>query len=125
MVPPTQSGEVGRPGLTGWTIPVVGVDVIEVAGPRVAAAPGKDAVPVAEEDVSLHDRSVRGRVVDLEGRAVESAQVRLLPFDPDGDLRYDRSDEQGEFVLENLRAGEYRLRVLGRFASSAALDFSS
>ena len=54
VVSPAQAGEVVGSGLSGWTVLVVGRDVVEVVGAGVGFAAGEDAVLVAEDDELAH-----------------------------------------------------------------------
>ncbi len=93
-------------------------------------SPGEWLVPVppspasamplelAEGQVALH-----GMVVDLAGRPVAGAQVKLFPLASPGQVSCDSStDAAGEFRLQDLARGPQRLLVQGRFASSAPHD---
>jgi hypothetical protein len=53
-MPATERGEIARMRLAGWSVFVVGVDVVEVAAAGVAGAPGEDAVRVAQDDELAH-----------------------------------------------------------------------
>ena len=79
VMSPAQRGEVLWVGLAGWSALVgrdVGVDVVEVAGPGVAAAPGEHAVPVAEDDELAHPR---WRVVLVDGVGAVEVEDREDP----------------------------------------------
>jgi hypothetical protein len=54
--------------------------------------------------------SIRGTVQDASGAVIPGAQVALHNIDENTD-RTVTSDDAGNYVLENVQAGKYRLRV--------------
>jgi hypothetical protein len=69
--------------------------------------------------------ALHGLVVDLDGRAVEGATVKLFPLGAPGKVDCGSSTSaSGEFDLQELEAGPHRLLVQGRFVSSAPLDLA-
>src|SRR6185295_16355913 len=87
-------------------------------------------VPPAAESAATIDEPARGTtlhglVVDLDGRAVEGATVKLFPLGAPGKVDCGSSTgASGEFDLEELGVGPHRLLVQGRFVSSAPLDLA-
>ena len=123
MVSSTEGGEVLGSGLAGWSVLVVGVGVVEVAGAGVDLASGEDAVVVAEVDEVAHPS---GWVVGVDGVAAGHVEDGLdddvVVADPVADLGegggaelLDLTDGEGvRFEVADLDAGVDLDRRLGR-----------
>ncbi len=79
-----------------------------------AAALGQQpplSVPAAREDGARATTSIRGYVVRAGGAALAKAEVMLRPVEGRSPLYGAVTGNNGEFVLENIQAGNYRLHV--------------
>ena len=79
-----------------------------------AAALGQQpplSVPAAREDGARASTSIRGYVVRAGGAALAKAEVMLRPVEGRSPLYGAVTGNNGEFVLENIQAGNYRLHV--------------
>ncbi len=88
----------GETSLWSWSEPI-GLRAGEEAG---------EVVLVLRE---VPERTLRGRLVDPEGRAVAGRPVRCSGPQPDGGWRHARSDGEGRFAFALEEPGEYALRA--------------
>ncbi|HEY2470189.1 MAG TPA: carboxypeptidase-like regulatory domain-containing protein, partial [Terracidiphilus sp.] len=65
--------------------------------------------------------SIRGTVQDASGAVIPGAQVALHNLDENTD-RTVTSDDSGNYVLENVQAGKYRLRASHNGLADTELD---
>ncbi len=101
------SGEYLVHGVTPGTVTVIftSEDFLTLEDSIELAAPG------GQLDVELERGEIlRGVVRDLEGKAIEGAQVRGRSRGAGGS-KWSQSDDQGAFELRGLAAGEWQLRV--------------
>jgi hypothetical protein len=82
-------------------------------------APRAQVHAAAERELDPFETSLRGEVVDLQGRPVPDVVVKLIPLEAGGELRSDSTDPSGAFELEPLVPGVHRLLVHGNFTSTA------
>jgi hypothetical protein len=76
VVPAAEAGEVVGVGLPGWSVLLVGVDVVLVAGAGVDGAAGEDAVCVAQDDQFPGGRG--GSWASTAGQVVGSRTGRMV-----------------------------------------------
>ena len=79
-----------------------------------AAALGQQpplSVPAAREDGARATASIRGYVVRAGGAALAKAEVMLRPVEGRSPLYGAVTGNSGEFALENIQVGNYRLHV--------------
>ena len=69
------------------------------------------SVPAAREDGARTTASIRGYVIRAGGAPLGKAEVMLRPVEGRSPLYGAVTGNNGEFVLENIQAGNYRLHV--------------
>ena len=108
VVQPAQGGQVVGAGLAGWAGLVVGVDVVEVAGPGRPVAPRVHTGPVAQPDVLgdplRHLVGVRSeRLVEIDDWS-DGDPGGVLPPAPLGDLVSGQEPTSGVLDLHQPQA---------------------
>ncbi len=81
-----------------------------VKHPRFAVAVGRDVAASREEIIKLvPGGGIRGRVLDVEGKPLPKTEVWAMPVPRDEGGNRAVTDENGNFNLESLAAGQFRV----------------